>query len=224
MGDEPDFATQREEMVKRYRRAGYIKTDAVARAMLKVPREEFMGEGLRKYSYFDQPFQIPGDGNQTISAPYMYPISYEQLNLREGYMFLEVGAGSGYGAALARELVGADGVVVAIEINKKTFEFAKNNLNRLGYSDIILVLGDGSEGYQEKAPYNAVSVTASTPRIPRPLIEQLNSPGRLVAPVGRDTFLGQDLTLLEKNDKGKVIESTLMKVAYVPLKGKYGWD
>lgn len=224
MGDEPDFAAQREEMVKRYRRAGYIKTDAVAKAMLKVPREAFMEEGVRKYSYFDQPFRIPGDGNQTISAPYMYPISYEPLSLREGCKFLEIGAGSGYGAALARELVGRNGIVVAIEINKKTFEFCKNNLNRLGYNDITLVLGDGSEGYQEKAPYNAISVTASTPRIPRPLIEQLNPLGRLIAPVGRDNFLGQDLVLLEKDDKGMVSESTMMKVAYVPLKGKYGWD
>jgi protein-L-isoaspartate(D-aspartate) O-methyltransferase len=223
MVDEPDFAAQREDMVKRYRRAGYIKTDSLAKAMLKVPREGFMDEGLHKYSYFDQPFQIPGNGNQTISAPYMYPISYEPLDLMEGCRFLEVGAGSGYGAALARELVGDNGLVVAVEINQKTFEFAKSNLHRLGYDDIILILGDGSMGYSEMAPYDAISVAASTPKIPRPLIEQLNSPGRLVAPVGKDSILGQDLVLLEKDDKGKVHESTLMKVVYVPLKGKYGW-
>jgi protein-L-isoaspartate(D-aspartate) O-methyltransferase len=223
MGDELDFAVQREEMVRRYRRAGYIRTEVMAEAMLRVPREEFMKDGLSRYSYFDQPFQIPGDGNQTISAPYMYPISYEYLKLKKGDRILEVGAGSGYGAALAYELVGEKGLVVAVEINQVTFEFAKKNLCNTGYNEVVLVLSDGSVGYPEKAPYNAISVTASMPSIPSPLIEQLSSPGRLVAPVGRDNFFGQDLTLLKKDDKGKINTTSLMKVAYVPLKGKYGW-
>ena len=219
----PSFSEQRKEMVKRYTRAGYITSHAMAEAMLKVPREEFMDQGHREYSYYDQPFPIPGDGRQTISAPYMYPVSYEPLRLREGMRLLEIGAGSGYGAALARELVGASGLVVAVEINEVTYEFARVNLERAGYGDVKLVLGDGSLGYPEDSPYDAISITAASPRVPPPLVEQLGAPGRLVAPVGGDRYMGQDLVLLEKDEGGSVSERSLMKVVYVPLLGEYGW-
>ena len=170
----PDFSTQRSNMVKRYTRAGYIKTQRIAEAILRVPREEFMDTRYRDYAYTDQPFPIPGDGRQTISAPYMYPATYEPLKINEGQRILEIGAGSGYGAALARELVGETGLVVAIEINPTTYEFAKENLKRAGYGDIVVVLGDGSIGYIDHAPYDAVSITASTPDIPPPLLELAN--------------------------------------------------
>jgi protein-L-isoaspartate(D-aspartate) O-methyltransferase len=219
----PGFSEQRKEMVKRYTRAGYVKSQAMAEAMLQVPREEFMDPGYREYSYYDQPFPIPGDGRQTISAPYMYPVSYEPLGLREGMRLLEVGAGSGYGAALARELVGETGLVVAIEINAVTYDFARMNLERAGYGEVKLVLGDGSLGYAEEAPYDAISVTAASPRVPEPLVEQLRAPGRLVGPVGGDRYMGQDMMLLEKDESGRVSERSLMKVVYVPLLGEYGW-
>jgi len=220
----PDFADQRRRMVQRYREAGYIRTEAMAEAMLGVPREEFMDPAYVEYAYSDQPFPIPGDGRQTISAPYMYPVFYEPLELKDGNRLLEIGAGSGYGAALARELVGASGFVVAIEINPATFRFAEANLRRAGYDDVLLVLGDGSLGYPEEAPYDAICVTAACPDIPEPLIEQLKAPGRLMAPVGASSsFLGQDLVMLEKDEKGGTSRRTLMKVAYVPLIGRYGW-
>ncbi|OGD44596.1 protein-L-isoaspartate O-methyltransferase [Candidatus Bathyarchaeota archaeon RBG_16_57_9] len=211
-------------MVERYRRAGYVTSRSVAEAMMKVPREEFMDPSDREYAYYDQPFPIPGDGRQTISAPYMYPCTYESLSLGPGTRFLEVGAGSGYGAALARELVGAEGLVVALEINSDTYEFARDNLKRTGYDDVVLVLGDGSLGHLERAPYEAVSVTASTPAVPPPLLEQLASPGRLIAPVGGMDLYGQDLMLIEKDEGGAVKERCLMKVAYVPLTGEHGWQ
>ncbi len=97
----PVFSDQRKQMVRRYTRAGYIKTDSMAKAVLRVPREEFMGPSYADYAYVDQPFPIPGDGRQTISAPYMYPVFYEPLGLKPGDRLLEIGAGSGYGAALA---------------------------------------------------------------------------------------------------------------------------
>jgi len=209
--------------VERYRRAGYITTDSMAQAMLTVPREEFMDPSNREYAYYDQPFPIPGDGRQTISAPYMYPATYEPLGLKPGMRVLEVGAGSGYGAALARELVGEGGLVVAVEINPRTCEFAEGNLQRTGYRDVLVVLGDGSLGYPEKAPYDTISVTASTPGVPPPLLEQLASPGRLVAPVGGEGLYGQDLLLVEKDEKGHLSERSLMKVVYVPLLGEHGW-
>jgi len=218
-----DFDAQRKRMVKQYKEQNYIKTDAMERAMLKVPREAFMDERYIEYSYSDQPMPIPGDGRQTISAPYMYPIFYEPLQLKPGFKILEIGTGSGYGAALAKELVGDEGLVVTIEINPITYKFALSNLRRLGY-DVIVILGDGSLGYPYKAPYDAICVTAACPEIPQPLIKQLKNPGKLMAPVGGLSGLfGQDLVLLEKDKQGKIEKRVLMQVVYVPLIGKYGW-
>jgi len=221
----PDFSELRKQMVRRYKRAGYIKSDVMERAVLRVPREEFMGPSYVEYAYVDQPFPIPGNGGQTISAPYMYPIFYEPLGLREGEKLLEIGAGSGYGAALARELVGPTGLVVSIEINANTYRFAVQNLERTGYGDVKLILGDGSLGHAEDAPYDAICVTAACPDIPGPLLDQLQAPGRLMAPVGDSySFFGQDLVLLLKDGEGRLRRSTLMKVSYVPLTGEYGWS
>jgi len=211
-------------MVERYRAEGYIKTEEMARAMLKVPREAFMDPAYIEYAYYDQPFPIPGDGRQTISAPYMYPIFYEVLEIEAGERILEIGAGSGYGAALARELVGSSGKVVAIEINEVTYEFARTNLQRTGYADVILVLGDGSLGYEPEAPYDKICITASCPEVPSPLIEQLKPLGEIIAPVGSPSSLwGQDLVLMRKDAEEKTKSRVIMQVVYVPLQGKYGW-
>jgi protein-L-isoaspartate(D-aspartate) O-methyltransferase len=219
------FTQQRERMVQRYRTSGYIKSEKLAKAMLRVPREAFMDRGYVDYSYNDQPYPIPGDGRQTISAPYMYPIFYEPLGLEAGDKLLEVGAGSGYGAALARELVGPTGLVVAIEINPVTYSFAEANLLETEYNDILLILGDGSLGYMDAAPYNAICITAACPNIPKPLMEQLRAPGKLLAPVGKTSGLfGQDLVMIEKDGKGHINRKNLMKVAYVPLLGEHGWS
>jgi len=220
----PDFSEQRRQMVQRYMKSGYISSEAMAEAVLRVPREEFMDPSYASYAYLDKPFPIPGDGGQTISAPYMYPIFYEPLSLKEGDRVLEIGAGSGYGAALAGELVGDSGLVVSVEINETTYRFAQANLERTGYGDIILVLGDGSLGYEEEAPYDAICVTAACPEVPEPLVEQLGSPGKLMAPVGSSySVFGQDLVLMEKDEDGKTSMRTLMKVSYVPLIGEHGW-
>ena len=210
-------------MVERYKRAGYISTSEMEEAMLRVPREEFMDHRYRDYSYHDQPFPIPGDGRQTISAPYMYPATNEPLKIRPGHRVLEIGAGSGYGAAIIRELVGDEGLVVAIEINEVTHRFAVENLRRAGYDDVLVILGDGTLGHPPKAPYDAVSITAASPDIPPPILDQLNAPGRIVAPVGASSIYGQDLVLLEKRVDGEITRRVLMKVAYVPLLGEHGW-
>lgn len=219
----PVFSDQRKQMVRRYTRAGYIKTDSMAKAVLRVSREEFMDPSYADYAYVDQPFPIPGDGRQTISAPYMYPVFYEPLGLKPGDRLLEIGAGSGYGAALAWELVGPTGLVVSIEINDTTYRFARENLRRTGYDSVILLLGDGSLGHADEAPYDAICITAACPEIPNPLLDQLRAPGRLMAPVGDShSFFGQDLVLIEKDREGRIRRRTLMKVSYVPLTGEYG--
>ena len=210
-------------MVTRYKAAGYIKTKRIEEAMFRVPREDFMTQRRREYAYLDSPSPIPGDGRQTISAPYMYPVTYEPLKLKEGDSFLEVGAGSGYGAAFARELVGEKGLVVAIEINEATYEFALQNLKMAGYSDVKLILGDGTLGYPDGAPYDAISITAAGPDFPPPLLQQLGSQGRMIAPIGEVSFYGQDLVLLDKSSGGELTRRTLMQVVYVPLLGEHGW-
>ena len=220
-----DFSEQRRQMVQRFMKSGYISSPRMAEAVLRVPREEFMDSSYASYAYVDKPFPIPGDGRQTISAPYMYPIFYEPLSLRKGNRVLEIGAGSGYGAALARELVGESGLVVSVEINEVTFRFAKANLERTGYGDVVLVLGDGSLGHPDEAPYDAICVTAAAPKVPEPLVDQLGAPGKLMAPVGSSyNIFGQDLVLMEKDAEGRTSARSIMKVSYVPLIGEHGWD
>ncbi len=115
-----------------------------------------------------------------------------------------------------------DGLVVAVEINPDTYHFAEKNLKEAGYNDIQLILGDGTLGYPPRAPYDAISITASTPRYPPPILEQMAENSRLVAPVGTASSYGQDLLLVEKIG-GQLNKKNLMRVVYVPLIGKYGY-
>jgi protein-L-isoaspartate(D-aspartate) O-methyltransferase len=219
-----DLQLQRIEMVLRYSMIGILQNDALIKAMLKVPREQFIPKENILDTYADKHFPIPGNGRQTISAPYTYAIFYENLELKKGEKILEIGTGSGYGAAIAQEVVGLEGKVITIEINEKTYYFAKKNLRKAGYKDIMVVLGDGSEGYYPEAPYDKISITAACPEIPRTLIKQLESPGKLIGPVGPPKYiLGQDLILLEKKINGEIDRNNLLKMLYVPLLGKYGW-
>lgn len=218
-----DFLKEREEMVQRVIGWNLLRSRSIIEAMRKVPREQFMPREYVDYAYLEAPFPIPGDGMQTISCPHSYPLFYEALELGMGDRFLEVGTGSGYGAALAREIVRRDGKVVSIEINEATFRFARENLRRLGYDDIILIRGDGSMGYQTEAPYTKISVTADSPRVPPPLAVQLAAPGKLVSPVGRHPDGSQDLILVRKETDGQTIIDVIDRVLYVPLIGRHGW-
>lgn len=218
-----EFAKEREETIERLIREGFLRSSGMIEAMRKVPRERFVPLEYRDYAYREVPLPIPGDGkNQTISCPHSYPLFYEALELTKGERFLEIGAGSGYGAALAREVVGKEGKVVTVEINPKTCDFARENLAELGYEDVMVVLGDGSEGYRPEAPYDKICVTASCPKIPRPLIDQLSALGKLVAPVGPPRGV-QDLLLLEEREGSEMGIRIVEEVLYVPLFGKHGW-
>jgi protein-L-isoaspartate(D-aspartate) O-methyltransferase len=186
--------------------------------MLTVRREDFIPPCYRDHAYEEIPLPLPGE-RTAISCPHSYPLFYEPLALSAGCRFLEVGVGSGYGTSLAREVVGPEGLVVAIEIDATTFAFARENLERAGYTDIVLVHGDGGLGYPAHAPYDAICITAACPDVPPPLIEQLAAQGRLIAPVLEDTR--QRLTLLEKTSDG-VRRTILTDVLYVSLRGRYG--
>ena len=217
-----EFLKERDQKVKWLIEEGLLKSESIINAMLKVPREDFIPELYRDYAYLEVPFPLPGR-EATISCPHSYPLFYEALELKEGDKFLEVGAGSGYGAALAREIVGLNGTVVTIELDEETYNYAASNLKKLSYNDILVIHNDGSLGYEPEVPFDKICITASCPEIPSPLIQQLNIQGKLISPVGHpdDT---QDLILLEKTKDEIIRRIFIEKVLYVPLKGRYGWS
>lgn len=215
-----DFDKERDKKVKELIKEGYLKTGRIKAAMLKVRREDFIPKSYKDYAHHEVPLPLPGE-RATISCPHSYPLFYEPLGLDRGHKFLEVGLGSGYGAAIAREVIGSDGLVVSIDIDPLTFEFARKNLENSGYKDIILVNGDGGLGYPKLSPYDRISVTAACTRIPPPLVEQLKPGGRLIAPVIENGI--QYLVLLEKGDE-HVRREVLCEVLYVSLRGMYGLD
>jgi len=192
--------------------------------MFKVPREEFIPRDYRDYAYYGStyleeiPLPIPGQ-NATISCPHAYPLFYEPLEIKEGDKFLEVGMGSGYGAVLAREVVGSKGRVVAVEIDEVTYQFGRGNLERLGYSDIVTVLGDGSYGYEKKSPYDKIGITAVCRDFPNDLLSQLTVEGKMIAPIGSSQ--SQRLVLLKKIRRNELKTEYLGSVLFVPLKGDY---
>jgi protein-L-isoaspartate(D-aspartate) O-methyltransferase len=213
-----DLRREREAKIADLGRRGLLRSKRLRRAMLTVRREDFIPARYRDHAYEEIPLPLPGE-RATISCPHSYPLFYEPLGLGEGHRFIEVGVGSGYGTALAREVVGRKGLVVAIDIDAITLAFARENLERAGYTDVVLVHGDGGLGYPEHAPYDRICVTAACPDVPPPLIEQLAAHGRLIAPVLEGPR--QRLTLLEKTVHA-VQHTILVDVLYVSLRGRYG--
>jgi protein-L-isoaspartate(D-aspartate) O-methyltransferase len=213
-----DLRREREAKIGELGRRGLLRSERLRNAMLNVAREDFIPPRYRDHAYEEVPLPLPGE-RATISCPHSYPLFYEPLGLRRGHRFLEVGVGSGYGTALAREVVGPEGLVVAIDLDSATLAFARENLGRAGYTDAVLVHGDGGTGYAAHAPYDRICVTAACPSIPPPLIEQLAARGRLIAPIKEGKR--QLLTLLEKTPDG-VRREVLTDVLYVSLRGRYG--
>jgi protein-L-isoaspartate(D-aspartate) O-methyltransferase len=212
------FRREREEKVAWLIRQGYLRSERIRAALLKVPREDFIPFQYRDYAYEEVPLPLPGKEG-IISCPHSYPLFYEPLGLDWGHRFLEVGLGSGYGTALAREIVGEQGLVVAIEIDPLTLAFAEDNLKKGSYRDIVLVRGDGGLGYAEKAPYDRICLTAACEDIPPPLLNQLKTGGRLIAPVKAGVV--QNLILVKKEPEGTT-EEVICQVLYVSLRGRYG--
>src|SRR5687767_228447 len=181
-----DLRREREAKIGELERRGLLRSERLRRAMLIVRREDFIPSSYRDHAYEEIPLPLPGE-RATISCPHSYPLFYEPLGLGQGHRFLEVGVGSGYGTSLAREVVGREGLVVAVDIDAATLAFARENLQRAGYTGVVLVHGDGGLGYPEHAPYDRICVTAACADVPPPLIEQLAVRGRLIVPVMEGT-------------------------------------
>lgn len=207
-------------MILNLQSSGYIKSPAVKRAMLKVLRELFVPEEYHGQAYDDTPLPIPG--GQTISAPHMHAITLSELKLKHGDKVMEIGAGSGILLAYIREMVGNKGKVVGIEINKDAYKFGKRNLDEAGYKDIVLIRGNGSFGCQQYAPYDKIIVSAASPDIPKPLVEQLKTNGIILIVVGSPEG-EQNLIKVRKMTSGKLIKKEILPVIFVPLRGKHGW-
>ena len=227
MGENLDFENlsgfmkdEREKLVERLFSQGYIRTQKVKEAMLKVPREEFMPLENSSHAYLDRPFPI-GKG-QTISAPHMVAIIAEKLDLEEGMNILEIGPGWGYNAAVVGEIVGKKGHVFTIERIPSLAEKARENLEKTGYSEAVTVIeGDGTTGYPDKAPYDRIYATASAPKIPEPLKKQLKIGGKLIIPMGSDYF--QELVSILRISDDDYQTRNLGGVIFVPMIGQHGW-
>ncbi|HOJ30725.1 MAG TPA: protein-L-isoaspartate(D-aspartate) O-methyltransferase [bacterium] len=215
MAEKPDYERLRKFMVEHQIRARGIKNERVLSAFLKVPREEFVSNQFKSSAYDDCP--LPIDYSQTISQPYMVAIMTELTNPEKDDRVLEIGTGSGYQTAILCEL-GCR--VFSVEKIPELAERAKKILEKLGYNANIMV-GDGTLGWEQYAPYKIIIVTAGAPDIPQSLIEQLDEGGRIIIPVG--TLYSQDLIRAIKK-KGKLIQENHGGCQFVPLKGKEGWE
>lgn len=208
---EQQFLQLRERMVHEQLQARDVKDERVLAAMRKVPRHRFVPRDLADSAYEDNPLSLML--GQTISQPYIVGYMTQALNLRGGERVLEIGTGSGYQAAVLAELVSE---VYTMEILPELAAQAQSTLDILGYKNIRIRCGDGYLGWPEAAPFDRIIVTAAPDHIPQPLIDQLKPGGRMIIPVGsRD----QDLVLLEKNEQGVSIRSTI-PVRFVPMTGQ----
>ena len=208
---EKDFSRLRDKMVKEQIVRRGISDPSTLSSLRKVQRHLFVPDDLIDYSYDDRPLPI-GFG-QTISQPYIVAYMTEIIKPRPDYIVLEIGTGSGYQAAVLSGIVKE---VYSIEIIDSLGNQAKNRLDKLNYKNVHVRFGDGYHGWTDKAPFDAIVVTAAAEHIPPPLISQLKENGRMIIPVG-SPFMTQQLMLVEKK-KGRIRTSSMMPVQFVPFK------
>lgn len=207
-----DYGPARQRMVIQQIEARGVRDERVLEAMRTVPRHLFVPEAYVPMAYADYPLAI-GEG-QTISQPYIVAFMTEQLELEPGARVLEIGTGSGYQAAILAEIAAE---VYTIEIIPVLGERAREVLERLGYENVHVRIGDGHKGWPEKAPFDAVIVTCAPEKIPSALVEQLREGGRIIIPVGESGSV-QELVRGRKED-GRLITSDVLPVRFVPMVG-----
>lgn len=207
----------REQMVEQQLRQRGITNPRVLEAMQRVPRHEFVPEESRHLAYEDSPQRL--EAGQTISQPYIVAMMTQALNPQPADRVLEIGVGSGYQTAILAELVAE---VVGIERVPALAVTARRRLERLGYDNVTVRIGDGTEGYAPAAPYDGIIAAAAGPRIPQPLLAQLAEGGRLVIPVGSEEHEQVLKLVIRKGDDFSVYDLT--PVRFVPLIGRHGFD
>jgi len=210
------YQVDRERMVQYQIANKGIKDERVLGAMRKVPRHRFISPDARSYAYADSPIRI-GSG-QTISQPYIVALMTELLDVQPDHRVLDVGTGSGYQAAILGELAAE---VHSIERHSELAQSARETLEALGYENIYIHVGDGTQGHEPAAPYDRIVVAAAGPSVPKALLDQLAEGGRLVIPVG--PRYSQRLEVWERAGK-EFKKSTNIPVVFVPLIGKEGWE
>jgi protein-L-isoaspartate(D-aspartate) O-methyltransferase len=212
-----NFDEQRMNMVTRQIQARGVRDRRVLEAMARVPRHLFVSEAQLVSAYGD--FPLPIGESQTISQPYMVATMTEQLGLTGDERVLEIGTGSGYQAAVLAEVARE---VVSIERIESLAENARSRLAELGYDNVKVIVGDGTLGWPEGAPYQGIMVTAGAPSAPAPLLQQLDVGGRLVVPVGERHTQILEIHTRQEKDKYKVRRETACR--FVDLIGKHGWS
>ena len=212
-----DLEIRREIMIHSDLEGRGISDPEILSAMREVPREEFVPEEFREQAYEDYP--LPIEEGQTISQPYIVAYMAAALELSREDRVLEIGTGSGYSAAVLSRIVSQ---VFTKERFASLADNAKERLQRLGYDNIRISVGDGTLGWPEEAPFDAILVTAGAPRVPEPLLKQLVVGGRLVIPVGPGR-IGQSLVRVRRIMEDEYLEEHLLAVQFVPLIGAAGW-
>lgn len=216
MDEEASFAIQRRQMVKDQLADRGIRDPRVLKAMSMAPRHRFVPRAERASAYEDKPLPIPNA--QTISQPYIVAYMLQALALQADERVLDIGAGSGYQAALLGELVRE---VHSVERHAGLAASAATILSELGFANVHVHHADGSKGWPEAAPYDAIIVAAGAPMVPQPLLDQLSGHGRLVIPVGEP---GRQVLQLWHPGSSGFDYDELVPVAFVPLVGKHGWS
>ena len=213
-----DFAALRETMVERQIAARNITDPLLLAAFRQVPREKFVRAASAAQAYGDHP--LPIEAGQTISQPYIVALMIDAAAIRPGDRVLEIGAGSGYAAAVMSRIAAE---VIAIERQPELVTSARRRIAGLGYDNVEIVEGDGTKGWPEGAPYDAILAAASGSHVPKPLIDQLVPGGRLVMPLGEPGWVQQLVKVTKKQD-GSIEQADLGSVRFVPLIGEEGWS
>ena len=212
-----DFAAEREAMVERQLKRRGISEPEILDAFRAVPREAFISEEYAHQAYGDHP--LPIEANQTISQPYIVALMIQAAAINPGDSVLEVGAGSGYAAAVISRIAAR---VIGVERQHELVEVARTRLKRLGYDNVEIIEGDGTKGCRDHAPFDAILAAASGSHVPRPLVEQLAPNGRLVMPIGEPGWV-QELIKVTKQEDGILKQENLGGVRFGPLIGEEGW-
>jgi protein-L-isoaspartate(D-aspartate) O-methyltransferase len=213
-----DFAVEREAMVRRQLRSRGITRQTVLDAFLEVPREAFVGSEYGHLAYGDHP--LPIEAGQTISQPYIVALMIDAAGIKSGDTVLEVGTGSGYAAAVIGRIASK---VIGIERQHELVEIARERMKHLGYANVEIFEGDGTRGWPDLAPYDAILAAASGSHVPGPLVDQLKIGASIVMPIGEPASV-QRLVRATRRKDGTLEQSDLGSVRFVPLIGKEGWN